>query len=420
MKGHYSIAASLMIIAMSLSLTTGISADATMGQNTGKSVILLIGDGMGYAQLTAARIEKSGENLSVYGNTSLNMDHLEYDGYVATYSANSWVTDSAAAVTAMATGQKGNNDVLSQDATSVWKEKNGKNLTTIAEMAKNAGMSTGIVSTTRITHATPAGFYAHINDRDVEDEIANQLLDSEMDVVLGGGLKFFVAKNQTTLLGGSGKRADNKTLLGEFEARGYTLVYNDTALEAINANNTSKVLGLFNNDHMSYELQRINQTRPEPSLANMTAKALKILSRNPKGFFIMVEGGRIDHAAHARSYDNMTMDTLAFDEAVKVAMDFALANNNTLVMVTADHECGGAVLGAKDPDDYTAGMVPVFGSGLAEVHADRYNLTATGKEATHSAVDVPIMAMGPGADNITHGMIDNTEIFDISRSALGL
>ncbi|HWQ20756.1 MAG TPA: alkaline phosphatase [Methanotrichaceae archaeon] len=405
---------------MTISLNTGIASDASLGQNASKSVILLIGDGMGYSQLTAARIEKSGENLSAYGNTSLNMDHLEYDGYVATYSADSWVTDSAAAVTAMATGQKGNNDVLNQDATSVWKKKDGKNLTTISEMAKKAGMSTGVVTTTRITHATPAGFYAHINDRDAEEKIAGQLLESSIDVALGGGLQFFVAKNQTTPLGGNGKRADNRTLFDAFDARGYTFVYNDTAFKKIDANSTSKVLGLFNKDHMAYELERRNQTSPEPSLANMTVKALEILSKNPKGFFLMVEGGRIDHAAHARSYDNMTVDTLAFDDAVKAAMDFALANNNTLVLVTADHECGGVVLGAKDPNDYPAGMVPVFGSGLAEAHAERYNLTATGKEATHTAVDVPIMAMGPGADRVTHGMIDNTEIFDISRGALGL
>jgi alkaline phosphatase len=421
MKGHY-IEASLMILALSLSLTSGIFADASAAQNTStsKGVILLIGDGMGFSQVTAARIEKSGGNLSVYGNTSLNMDHLDCNGHVATHSANSWITDSAAAITAMATGRKGNNDVLGQDATSVWKEKDGRNLPTIAEMAKDAGMGTGVVTTTRITHATPAGLYAHINDRDAEEKIAGQLLESGMDLALGGGLQFFVARNETTPLGGSGKRSDNNTLIDEFEARGYTFVYNDTAFERINASRASKVLGLFNKDHMAYELERLNQTSPEPSLANMTAKAIDILSKNPKGFFLMVEGGRIDHAAHARSYSNMTADTLAFDEAVKVAVDYALADNNTLVLVTADHECGGLVLGARDPNDYPAGMAPVFGSGLAEANTARYNLTAVGKEATHTAVDVPIMVMGPGADKVTHGLIDNTEIFYLSKNALGL
>ena len=385
-----------------------------------RCVILLIGDGMGQSEVTAARWEKAGEDLTEYRNTSLNMDHMDYDGYVTTFSANSFITDSAAATTAICTGQKGANDVLGQDATAVWKVKDGKNLTTIAEMAKKAGYSTGAITTTRITHATPAGFYAHTNNRDDETTIAEQLLASKMDVAMGGGYKFFLGENETTPLGGKGKRTDDKDLVNASQEMGYTFVYNATALNALNASSAKMVLGLFDDDHMLYELQRVNQTKTdEPSLADMTTKAIEVLSKNPKGFLLMVEGGRIDHADHARSYDNSTADTLAFDEAVKVALDYQKMNNNTLVIITADHECGGLVLGAKNVSDYPEGMTPFFGAGVFKMPGPKANYTLA-SEASHTAVDVPIMATGPGAEKVTHGMIDNTDIFGIMRDALGL
>lgn len=385
-----------------------------------KNVILMIGDGMGFAQLTAARWEKSGENLTAYAGTSLNMDHLDYDGFVSTYSANSFITDSAAATTAICTGQKSVNDVLNQDHTAVWKKKNGQNLTTIAELAKRAGYATGALTTTRITHATPAGFYAHINDRDDEATIAEQLLASGMDVAMGGGYKFFVAKDQKTPFAGKSKRTDNRDLVRESKALGYAFVYNESGLISIDANNTRKLLGIFDDDHMLYELQRINQTKNrEPSLQEMTTTAISVLSKNPKGFLLMVEGGRIDHAGHARSYDNATADALAFDEAVKVALDYAKQNNNTLLIVTADHETGGLDLGAKNATDYPEGMTPFFGAGVIKTSGSKNNYTLT-TEAPHSGVDVPIMASGPGADAVTSGRMDNTQIFDLMKEALGI
>lgn len=385
-----------------------------------KNVILMIGDGMGFAQLTAARWEKAGENLTTYRNTSLNMDRMEYDGYVTTDSFNSFITDSAAAITAIATGQKSVNDVLNQDHTAVWMEKNGTNLTTIAEISKKAGYSTGAVTTTRITHATPAGFYAHINDRDNEAVIAEQLLASGMDVAMGGGYKFFVAKNRTTPFGGKGKRSDGRDLVRESRALGYAFVNNESGLSAVQANSTDMLLGIFNDDHMLYELQRINKTGSnEPSLAEMTRKAIEVLSKNPKGFLLMVEGGRIDHAGHARSYSNTTADTLAFDEAVKVAQDYQKLNNNTLIIITADHETGGLDLGAKNATDYPEGVTPFFGAGLLKIPGSRNNYTLS-TEAPHSGVDVPIMASGPGSERVSHGKMDNTQIFDLIKEALRL
>ena len=385
-----------------------------------KNVILMIGDGMGFAQLTAARWEKSGENLTAYAGTSLNMDHMDYNGFVSTYSANSFITDSAAATTAICTGQKSVNDVLNQDRTAVWKKKNGQNLTTIAELAKRAGYATGALTTTRITHATPAGFYAHTNNRDDEAAIAEQLLASGMDVAMGGGYKFFAAKDQKTPFNGKSKRTDGKDLVRESKALGYAFVYNESGLIAIDANDTRKLLGVFDDDHMLYEKQRINQTKNrEPSLQEMTTKAISVLSRNPKGFLLMVEGGRIDHAGHARSYDNATADTLAFDEAVKVAMDYAGQNNNTLLIVTADHETGGLDLGAENATDYPEGMAPFFGAGVIKISGSGNNYTLT-SEAPHSGVDVPIMASGPGADAVSRGRMDNTQIFDLMKEALSI
>ena len=197
-------------------------------------------------------------------------------------------------------------------------------------------------------------------------------------------------------------------------------MYNSTAFRAVNASSTRMLLGLFDDDHMLYELQRIKAKDPEPSLANLTDKAIQILSQNPKGFFLMVEGGRIDHASHAMSYNDTVAETLAFDAAVKVALDYANSRNDTLVVVTADHETGGLSLGAKDPAKYQAGVNPIFASGLIEIPGSKNNYTTSTVEATHTAVDVPIMASGPSSEKVSHGRLDNTQIFEIMREALGL
>jgi alkaline phosphatase len=157
----------------------------------------------------------------------------------------------------MATGYKTNNGVISQDSTAITKKKNGRNLTTILEQAEKAGMSTGVVSTTRITHATPAAFYSHVNDRDNEAEIANQLVSSGLDVALGGGSKFFIGKNQTTPTGGKSKRDDNRNLLNESIAKGYTFVYNATGFKAVNPSSTKMLLVHHNASFKSYIRTRI-------------------------------------------------------------------------------------------------------------------------------------------------------------------
>lgn len=402
------------LVALAL-IPTGMGADEARAKN----VILMIGDGMGYAQMTAARMEKAEENLSIYMDTRLYMDDIEYGGHSSTHAADSFITDSAAAITALATGQKTNIGVINQDASAVKGQKDGENLTTIQQLAENAGKSTGVVSTTRITHATPAGFFAHINDRDAENEIAEQLLDSGLEVALGGGLRHFIAENDTDIPDVKSSRKDDRDLLDEAQTLGYLVVINRSGFDGVDGSSTDRLLGLFDGSHILYELERINQSEPEPSLAEMTEKAIEILSQDPKGFFLMVEGGRIDHAGHARSYADINADTLAFDEAVKVALDFADQSGDTLVIVTADHECGGLVLSAVDYEDYSLGFYPIFGSGLTRTPGPGYNFTSM-SEATHTSVDVPLLASGPTAESFSHGLIDNTEIFSLMKGAMGL
>ncbi len=393
----------------------------TASESSAKNVILLIGDGMGFPQLGAARVALANWNLSSYAGTELNMDNMDQTGYVTTFSANSFVTDSAPAATAMATGNKTNNGVIGQDATAIQYIKDGRNLTTILELAEKAGLSTGLITTTRITHATPAAFYAHVDNRDNESEIADQLLESDVDVVLGGGLSYFVGKNETDPVGGKSKRGDNRNLIDEFMSKEYVFVYNGTAFQDVDANKTEKLLGLFETSHMQYELERLASTEKDPSLANMTEKAIAILSKNPKGFFLMVEGGRIDHASHARDLNNTTMDTLAFDNAVRTALDFAGKSNDTLVIVTADHETGGLILQPENLDKYEAGgLKPIFASGTTKTPGPRYDFITEMEEATHTAVDVPIMASGPEAEKVSQGKMDNTEIFVLMKKVLGL
>jgi len=382
-----------------------------------ESVIFLIGDGMGYAQLTAARWEKAGGDqpeyqptLDSYQNTRLYMDEMEYAGYMSTHSLNSWITDSAAAVTALATGEKTYNGVISvanvTDRGAVMGYENATAyavpLKTILEMAEEAGKATGVVTTTRVTHATPAGYYAHSADRDWENEIAEQCIESDMEVALGGGASKF--------------SFDNRSLLEEAASSGWTVVRNEGELVAVDPATTERLLGIFTDSHMSYELDR--DPALEPSLAEMTATAIEVLSRDEDGFFLMVEGGRIDHADHARDYKRCVVDTVAFDDAVKAALDYAAENPETLVVVTADHECGGLVISAAS-GEYTEGWASNFASGAyptSETYADLNIL----EEASHTSVDVPLFASGPTAVEFSRGLVDNTEVFTLLKEAMGL
>ncbi|MGI6774306.1 alkaline phosphatase [Acetomicrobium sp.] len=288
-----------------------------------KNIILMIGDGMGFSQLTLGRLAKG----------SLAIEECPVGGAMTTHPlpSSGVITDSAAAGTALATGYKTDNGIISQTP-------EGKALYTVLENARDKGKATGLVTTTRITHATPAVFAAHIDDRDNENAIAEQLVNADVNVLLGGGLRHFIPEGHE-----GSKRNDDRNLVKEMESKGYAFAKDRQGLLDVTSKDEGKILGLFKGSHMSYELDR--DVKKEPSIAEMTKAALEILSKDQEGFFLMVEGGRIDHASHANDTPTTMTDMMAFDEAVKAALDFAKMDGNTLVIVTADHATGGLSIG---------------------------------------------------------------------------
>lgn len=297
-----------------------------------KNIIFFIGDGMGYSQVSISRI------LSVGEDGRLWMETAQAVGTASSYSADSLITDSAAAGTALATGHKTNNGIISMTP-------DLKPLKTILEVAKERGKSTGLITTVTITHATVATFASHIDHRKKEAEIALQYAKNKnVDVLLGGGRHFFIPKSSP-----GSKRKDELNLIEEFKKAGYAYVKTAAELKATTA---SKILGLFAMDAMAYTIDReeIPEASSEPTLADMTKKAIETLNKNPKGFFLVVEGGKIDWACHGNDPGTTIQDVLAFDKAVKVGLDFLAKNPDTLVIVTADHETGGMSLITEKKD----------------------------------------------------------------------
>ncbi|MCP4757325.1 MAG: alkaline phosphatase, partial [Proteobacteria bacterium] len=252
-----------------------------------KNVIFYIGDGMAAVQ---RRVPEE-----VYGQ-KLAMNKLPVVGLYTTYSTDSIITDSAAAGTAMATGRKTKSGVISMDV--------DKKIAfeTLAEAAKKMGKSVGILTTTRLTHATPATFGAHIEHRNSENKIAAQYLEKDFDVWMGGGRRNFIPKTagnrQEPDRDSKSKRRDERDLLKEFADKGYSVLRTKGELMDLEINKDTKVFAAFTDDHFPYYL---DMPESVPSLAEMTAAAIKILKQNPKGFFLMVEGGKIDHASHANA-----------------------------------------------------------------------------------------------------------------------
>lgn len=445
-----------------------------------KNVIFFLGDGMGMNTLTAARIYAVGED------GDLTIDTLPESAFVKTYSNDAQVTDSAPSMAAYMTGVKMNNEVLSMSADTVavgpvldangnrlgnaCGANNGRPVTTLLELAKTQGLAAGVVTTTRVTHATPAATYSHICHRDLENDIAaavvpggigyNAALGAGLDVLLGGGTQFFLPKDK------GGKRADGRDLVAEMKAKGYTTVGNAAEFNAVSAASTSRLVGLFTSGHMSYDLDR--DPAKEPSLAEMTSKAMDVLSKNTKGYFLMVEGGRIDHALHETTAKKSLQDTVAFDQAIKTAIDKARQTDpelkNTLIVVTADHDhtlvlngyakrtgktsaTNPGVLGlvknyadgsvARDADGAPFSIIG-FGNGENRTQGSRSQMANLDEAATsantyhqeavvrmgaggetHGGTDVFLGAIGKGADSFT-GTIDNTQVFGLVKNASGL
>lgn len=451
---------------VSTALLAALGGAAQAQASDAKNVILFIGDGMGPTVLTATRLYKVGEE----GN--LEIMKLARSARIKTFSNDAQTTDSAPSMAAYTTGVKMNNEVIamSSDTKAVAPSKdvngnkginnctsdNGKPVPSILELAKAAGKSTGAVTTTELTHATPAATYSHICHRDAAYAIAEQAvpggsgfntaLKDGMDVLMGGGANHWTPYDSTSNKKG---RADGRDLTAELTAQGYRYVTTKNELAGVDS---GKVLGLFSaSSHLDYELDRVakGSASTQPSLSEMTAKAIDLLSQNSQGYFLMVEGGRIDHALHGTNAKRALTDAVALDEAVKTALG-KVDLNDTLIVVTADHDHtmtingyaakGNPVLDlVKNGDGSTQNDADgkpfttlVFGNGpnrpnvrpaltSDQVMADGY-LQETGVKLgseTHGSGDVMLFADGAGSSRFK-GTLDNTGVFGKLKEALGL
>lgn len=339
----------LAILAILLIFLPLVSSSAAL--SSPKNVILMIGDGMGpeavglliYQNrfIKGPEARTNIEVLMAQGNT----------GYCLTHQYGTVVTDSASAATALACGVKTRDGMIGKDY-------DGRPMKSILDVARMKGKSTGLISNTRITHATPAGFYAQVLHRDMESQIADQLLEGgKVDVALSSGAQFFIPKGtrveehsalkSTPREAGWGvsKREDNRDLVALFKERGFAIVGSAEELKALDTSRTSKVLGLFGATAFPLAIDRQPPTcKGIPRLGEMTVKALEILSKNPQGFFLMVEAGQIDWAEHANDVAGVLHEMLEMDEALGIILEFAKTNSDTLVILTADHDTGGLAI----------------------------------------------------------------------------
>ena len=477
-------------------------------KKTAKNVILFIGDGMGISTITASRIYEGQLKEGNRGGeeNSLSFEKFPHVALSKTYQVNQQTPDSAPTMSSMMTGVKTNDGELSvsaivpKDAASI---DDANKTVTLLEQAELKGMSTGIVTTARLTHATPAACYAHTSERNWESDadqpatgvtvkdIASQLVNfnigNGLEVALGGGRSYFMPNTMTdpedTTI--KGKRKDGIDLTAQWTGKykNSSFVYDRKGWDNINVTTTDHLLGLFESgNHMEYEADRLKDTGGEPSLTEMTEKAINILKKNPKGYFLMVEGGRIDHAHHAGNSYRALTETVELSNAVKKAVEMTDSPaNDTLIIVTADHshtftiagypQRGNPILGlvtasgkttptlASDGKPYATlsyangggyratrptltatpmtstapeKVIPDFTYAAADI-ADTLNITNTlhpnftqeaavpfayGAE-THAGEDVAIFAKGPRA-YLFHGVQEQSYIYQVMAKALGI
>jgi alkaline phosphatase len=342
----------LFVIALSYQQTSGKTPN-TKGKV--KNIILFIGDGMGTAQVYA------GMTVS---NIPLILESFPYTGYSKTNSSDNYVTDSAAGGTALACGIKTKNGMIGVSPDSTVAES-------VVEIAHRNGLATGILSTSSVTHATPASFIAHNSGRGNYEDIAKDFLSGTADVIIGGGEDHFR------------KRKDGADLTAKMKEMGYDVVF---SLDDLKKSQSGRLVGLLAKEHMP----RVSEGR-QGILPQMVKKAIEVLSKDKDGFFLMVEGSMIDWGAHAKDLNYTVEEVIDLDQAVAVAKEFAEKDGKTLILVTADHETGGLTLPAGD----------------LKSHKATGNFIQTGN---HTAVMVPVFSYGPQADRFT-GIHDNTYFF---------
>ena len=349
----------LLLATLSLLLSCNQPTESPAAPPKAKNIILLIGDGMGLAQLSSAYY---------FSDTTPNFSRFKYIGLHQTTPVGNLITDSAAGATAFSTGQKSYNSAIGVD-------KDTMPLETILEWAAKQGKHTGLVATSSITHATPASFYAHVKNRYLQEEIAAYFVNAPVDFAAGGGIQYF------------NKRADGKNLLDSLVAKGVDV--DTTELGAMPLSDQRHAYLLAPDS-----LRSIWGGRGD-FLPKATSLALDFLSQHKDGFFLMVEGSQIDWGGHNKNAQFIINEVIDFDQTVGLALDFAARDGNTLVIVTADHETGGFALSAPSVfgvDDYSH-IVPTFST------------------SGHTASLIPVLAYGPGADQFM-GVYQNNAIYD--------
>lgn len=329
-----------------------------------RNVILMIGDGMGLAQVTSYMLR---------GGAPLSLARAQSIGLQSTFSASSEVTDSAAAATALATGTKTHNGMISMTP-------DKQPLRSVLERAAAAGLATGLVDTHAITDATPVAFIGHNESRKNEDDLAADFLRTDIDLFIGGGRDHFE------------KRSDGRNISDELRQKGYTVAYSLDTLAALDKSPVGILLA-------DKSLPLVSQGRGD-MLPRATDQALRLLSANgDKGFFVMIEGSHIDNGGHDNNAETVLSEIRDFDAAVKIALDFADRTPGTLVIITGDHETGGMTL-PSDENKFDMGKLQP---------GDKNRATVQFSTKGHTACLIPVYAYGAGAARFS-GFMDNTDI----------
>lgn len=451
--------ASFLALPLFLNMT---SRKVETKENTVKNVIVLMMDGCGSTHTTLTRW---------YKGAPLAMDSMVV-GMVKSFNAESIINDSAPAATAFACGVKTSDkfigvmpDKVTTPGVDIPKEEDKcRPVASVLEGARLTGKATGLIATSNIQHASPAGYSSHWSDRKNYNEIGQQQVYQNIDVVFGAGKQYLLPKTQ------SGARTDGENLVSSLEDMGFGIVENKQQMVDFAGN---KVWGFFGGSDMAYEFDRRKLSTNQPSLAQMTSKAINILSKDEDGFFLFVEGSKIDWASHANDPVGVISEVLAFDDAVNVALQYAKKDNNTLILVFADHGNGGMTIGNSSTSDTYSKLTldqvlgpirkaTLTGEGLQRVLAgskddakikdvvSKYygisDLKDTELEAIkkgidekkelnyvfgpiissrsaigwttngHSGEDLTMYAFGPSKPA---GLIDNTDIAKITAAALG-
>ena len=393
-----------------------------------KNVILFVADGMGISTVTAARILE-GQLRGEHGEENLlSFEHLPHVALSKTYNTNQQTPDSAGTMTAMVTGIKTKAGIISANQHTVRGDcasMQGNELESILKQVAERGLATGVVSTARLTHATPATNYAHSPDRNWEDDrsipaaekaagckdIASQLIEFShgdgIQVALGGGRRHFLPQTMEDpeYMGSYGRRQDGRDLTAEWTSKDASAAYvwNKEQFDAIDTDKVSYLLGLFEPSHMQYEHDRPMDTAGEPSLTDMTAKAIDVLSRNEKGYYLQVESGRVDHAHHASNSYRALTDAIELANAVKAAME-KTDPRDTMIIVTADHSHVFTIAGYATRGNDIMGKV-VSNDSRGEPRSD-YTLDGLGLPYTTLSY-----ANGPGYTGASSSQVEGPKTY---------